>query len=190
MCCQNNAEFLKGSTPKWMSSHKLPALPINWQKTPPLFKAVLFLSLPIAAQISRWWVWRARLTAGVCLRHTGTAGDLCSHVPSQPAGTSCWPLRENNLATSKTEPFSSGSCNSEFRLFFSCIYRGFLHLLNALSANPSTGFPPMWAQFSNTMVQFASEMLNTWKLSIVQSYFIRARLQLGIKGSLYHGTEI
>lgn len=118
MCCQNNAEFLKGSTPQWMSSHKLPALPINWQKTPPLLKAVLFLSLPIAAQISRWWVWRARLTAGVCLKHTGTAGDLCSRVPSQPAGTSCRPLRENNLATSKTEPFSSGSCNSAFRLFF------------------------------------------------------------------------
>lgn len=160
MCCQNNAEFLKGSTPKWMSSHKLPALPINWQKTPPLLKAVLFLSLPIAAQISRWWVWRARLTAGVCLKHTGTAGDLCSHVPSQPAGTSCWPLRENNLATSKTEPFSSGSWNSEFRLFFSCIYKeAFSICWMPCLQTPALGFLPCE---HNSATPWCSLLVRCW----------------------------
>ena len=138
-CSQNNTEFHERSTPKWMLTHKLPALPVNWQKTPPLLKAVMLLLLPIAAQISRWWGWRVRLTNGVHLKHTGTAGDLCSHVPSQPAGTSCWLFRENILGISKTETFSSGACNSEFRLFFPALQRGFLPLLNVLSANPSTG---------------------------------------------------
>lgn len=52
MCCQNDSELPKGSTPEWMSTHQFPALPVNCQKTPPLLKAVMLLPLPV--RIGRW----------------------------------------------------------------------------------------------------------------------------------------